>query len=192
MKPNGGNGASGTLGIGGTGGDAASTGGGGGGGGGGGYYGGGGGGGGQSNFDGGGGGGGSSFTAASATNVSGPTVTSAPPSVTIVYPVSIANLSTNSMSFGTRPLGRLGPEKVLTVTNKGSAPLLVSGVLLGGAKPGDYVISNRCQRAVPAGSRCYVGVRFAPQAKGTRVATLTLLSSAANAPGAVKLSGRGG
>jgi hypothetical protein len=78
------------------------------------------------------------------------------------------------------------------VTNHGSAPLIVSGVQLGGSKPDDYLISNRCQRPIAIGASCQIGVRFAPQAKGKSSATLTLLTNAKTAPPAVALSGTGG
>jgi hypothetical protein len=80
----------------------------------------------------------------------------------------------------------------LKVTNAGSAPLIVSGALLGGSHPDDYLISDRCQRPVAVGATCQIIVRFAPEAKGQRSATLKLLTNAATAPPRVALSGTGG
>jgi hypothetical protein len=70
--------------------------------------------------------------------------------------------------------------------------LIVSGVLLGGYKPDDYLIGNRCQRPVAVGASCQIGVRFAPQTKGKSSATLTLLTNAHTPPLPVALSGTGG
>ena len=163
----------------------------GGGGGGGGYFGGGGGGG-SATIGAGAGGGGSSFVAAGASAVSGPTVTGAGSMVSITYAAPTADESTPTVDFGTQPQGTATAEQALTVTNNGSAPLVVSGVLLGGSNPGDYLVDNRCQQPVAVGSVCQIGVRFDPQATGASSADLTLLTNALTAPAPVSLSGIGG
>ena len=155
----------------------------GGGGGGGGYYGGGGGG----ASSAGGGGGGSSF-AADATNVS-MTLSTAGPGVSITYAAPTADVSAAALHFGIQAPGTTGPAQAITLTNKGSAPLVVTGVLLGGADPGDFMVGDRCRQPVPPGSSCQLGVRFAPQVAGARAATLTLSTNAASPPPAVALSG---
>ncbi len=159
----------------------------GGGGGGGGYYGGGGGG--FCIFVTGGGGGGSSFVSPFVTTVIAPNLTTAPPGVSFTYAAPTADESTSALSFGVGTVGSAGAEQILTVTNNGSAPLLVSGILLGGADPGDFLIGNRCQSAVAPGASCQVGVRFNPQATGTRTGTMSLLANTAISPPAVKLTG---
>jgi hypothetical protein len=170
-------GVAGAFGFGGAGGTSSATGGSGGGGGG--YYGGGGGGAGVSVS--GGGGGGSSFVATGATNVSGPTPTTASAQVMIAYAVPTADVNAASLTFPQTPQGIASSEQDLTVTNNGSAPLLVAGVLVSGPDPGDYLIDNYCQQPVAAGSSCHVGVRFAPHAEGASSATLTLSESLASA-----------
>jgi len=188
-EPGNANGGQGLLGLGGEGGNSAFEAGGGGGGAG--YLGGGGGGAGAPVRSGS-GGGGSSFAASEATNVSGPIVTASAAEVAITYGAPTAEESAPEIEFGTQPLGTVGTEQVLTVTNEGSAPLIVSGVLLGGEDPGDYVSDDRCGQPVGIGASCEVGVRFSPQAEGERAATLTLLTNAATAPGVVSLTGTGG
>jgi hypothetical protein len=139
-----------------------------------------------------GGGGGSSFIAPGATNLSGPTPTTASPKVTITYPVPTVAESTHSIAFpGAQPLGVVSAVRTLNVTNHGSAPLIVSDVLLGGLRPDDYLINDRCKRPVAVGASCQIGVRFAPQVKGKSSATLTLLTNARTPP-PVALSGTGG
>lgn len=58
-------------------------------------------------------------------------------------------------------------------------------------RPGDFLLDDLCQQPVAPGSSCQLGVRFAPQAKGSRTATLTVVS---NAPTTlpVTLAGTGG
>lgn len=182
-------GVSGSYGFGGGGGGPCSNanviGGTGGGGGGGGYYGGGGGGCGAASGS---GGGGSSFTVPGAANVS-IALSNAAPGVTITYPAPTADVSPASLHFAPQTPGSAGPAQRLNVTNKGSAPLVVSGVLLGGVDPGDFLVADRCQQPVPVGSSCEIGVRFAPQAAGGRSARLILLTNAPSAPAEVALSG---
>lgn len=186
-------GSDGSFGLGGAGADGSAANGDGGGGGGGGYYGGGGGGTNDSaNLGGGGGGGGSSFASPIAQNVTGPSVTSNAPMVSITYAAPTADENTSSLSFGTQPQGTAGTEQDVTVTNNGSAPLVVSGYSVSGSDPGDYLIDDQCQSPVNPGSSCQIGVRFAPQAAGASSASLTLETNAATAPGAVSLSGTGG
>jgi hypothetical protein len=108
--------------------------------------------------------------------------------VSITYAAPTADVSAASLHFGSQAAGTVGPAQVLSVKNTGSAPLVVSGVLLGGANPDDFVIGNRCQLPVAVGSSCEIGVRFHPQVSGTRSATLTLLTNAASAPPAVALT----
>jgi Glycine rich protein/HYDIN/CFA65/VesB-like, Ig-like domain len=166
----------------------------GGGGGGGGYYGGGGGAGGDNS--GAGGGGGSSFLAPSATNPSGPTPTTASPSVTITYQAPsqpTATFSTQSLKFGrAQPVGSISSQQTLQVSNAGTAPLVISGVQTGGADPGDFLLDDLCQQPIAPGSSCQLGVRFAPQAKGSRTATLAVVTNAPTAPAPVTLTGTGG
>jgi len=166
----------------------------GGGGGGGGYYGGGGGAGGVNS--GAGGGGGSSFLAPSATNPSGPTPTTASPSVTITYQAPsqpTATFSTQSLKFGrAQPVGSISSQQTLQVSNAGTAPLVISGVQTGGADPGDFPLDDLCQQPIAPGSSCQLGVRFAPQAKGSRTATLAVVTNTPTAPAPVTLSGTGG
>lgn len=157
----------------------------GGGGGGGGYFGGGGGG---AVSAAGGGGGGSSFVGSGGTNAS-IGLSAAAPTVSLTYAAPTAAESTSSMHFGAQAPGTAGSEETLTVTNRGSAPLIVSGILLGGANPADFLLGDRCQQPVPVGSSCDVGVRFHPQATGGRSASLTLLTNAPSAPAVVSLSG---
>jgi hypothetical protein len=112
--------------------------------------------------------------------------------VSITYDAPTADESNSSINFDTQPQGTAGSGQVLTVTNNGSAPLIVSGVVVAGSNPGDYLIDNGCQQQVAAAASCTLVVRFDPQASGASSATLTLLTNAPTAPGVVSLSGTGG
>ena len=163
----------------------------GGGGGGGGYFGGGGGGS-ATTGSGGGGGGGASFTAPSVTGVVTVPDTSGTPSVTVTYTaVAIASLSPGGLIFPARLIGTTGDADAVTVTNTGSEPLTVTGTPLSGADPGDFALQSECTAALAPGAACRVLVRFTPRAAGTRVATLTVTSTAADGAVRVLLTGAG-
>lgn len=160
----------------------------GGGGGGGGFYGGGGGSGGYNSA--GSGGGGSSSLGQQASNASGPSVTSAPARVSITFAVPAVTLRATTLSLGSEPQGSVGIQQAITVTNSGSAPLLISGVQTAGDY-GDYLIADACQTPVDPGQNCQIGVRFAPQTQGQSAGTLTIFSNAPTAPATLRLSGTG-
>jgi hypothetical protein len=114
------------------------------------------------------GGGGSSFVHADGTPVLGPLPTTAPPGVSLTYPAPQVEQDVEG--------------RTLKVTNHGSAPLIVAGVLLAGAEPDDFVVDSRCRQPVAPRASCEVEVRSGS-------ATITLLTNAAIAPRPVKLSG---
>ncbi len=183
-------GASGSLGAGGAGGGGGYPAGGGGGGG---LYGGGGGGAGaytSSGLGGGGGGGGSSFGPAGASFAQDTTGT---PQVTITPPPAAAELSSSSLAFSPQPQTTLSAPQTLTIKNDGGSPLTVSGFTFAGADAGDFLIgSDNCRAMIDSGQTCQLTVRFAPQAPGSRSATLEVQSNDPNSPTSVALSGTGG
>ena len=55
--------------------------------------------------------------------------------MTITYAAPAVRQSATVIGFATQPHGTVSAEQTLTVTNNGSAPLVVSGVVLGGPIP---------------------------------------------------------
>jgi hypothetical protein len=108
-----------------------------------------------------------------------------------------ADLSPATLSFATAaapvPAGTVSAPQRLTITNNGAIALKVSSFELAGANPDDFfTTSDDCREPVPAGASCSVGVRFAPQAQGTRTATLTVLSDTRSGTATATLTGEGG
>lgn len=99
---------------------------------------------------------------------------------------------------GSADYGRLAPGHVKTrsfrVVNQGNAPLRVSGVGVGGADAGSFaVLGETCTTgAVEPGAACGVRVRFAPQERGARSATLRVTANDAAGTTSVPLTGEGG
>lgn len=162
----------------------------GGGGGGGGYYGGGGGGAGNGG-NGAGGGGGSSLVPLSSSVSTDATGT---PSVTITAPPPpAAQVTPSNLMFDAQPQSTLSTPQTVTITNGGSSALGVTGASFGGADADDFLVgSSTCGGQVQPGQACQLTVRFAPQAQGTRTATLQIQSDDPNSPATVTVTGTGG
>lgn len=85
---------------------------------------------------------------------------------------------------------------VLTVSNTGTANLVLSSLTLGGSFPADYTLGGTCTAGgtVAPGGNCTVSVTFTPGAVGARGATLTLAHNDSTVNGGstvVTLSGTG-
>jgi serine protease len=102
--------------------------------------------------------------------------------------VSIASAS---ISFPTTAVGSSAPAQTVTLTNTGTGPLLVGGVSLTGANPGDFAISaDSCSnQTIAPGASCSISVTYTPSATGTRTANLSIPSNAPGSPHRVDLSG---
>ena len=99
-------------------------------------------------------------------------------------------LSPGSLSFGAQQVGTTGPVQNVTVTNDGTADLDVSGIVITGADPGDFVAQSTCGVVVP-GSSCSVAVQFAPTAIDLRQATVAVADDAPGSPQGFAVSGYG-
>jgi hypothetical protein len=113
--------------------------------------------------------------------LSAPTAVPGAPTLTFGSPTAI-------------PQGTVSAPQPVSFTNNGSAPLNVSGFSVAGANPGDFLIrtdNDTCRAPVAPGSSCSASISFAPQAQGSRTATLTALTNAATNP-TVTLNGTAG
>lgn len=82
----------------------------------------------------------------------------------------------SSVSFGSQPVGTLGPPQTVTIRNVGDRQD-VSSVFIGGAHPDDvFLMSTNCGGPQPnlEFAECEARLRFAPSAVGQRSAVLTL------------------
>lgn len=104
---------------------------------------------------------------------------------------AFANLSSSSLAFPNQQAGTASATQSVSLTNKGPAPLIVSGVALTGAGAGSFTkVTDGCQgTTLAAGASCAIGVVFSPGAAGAASATLAVSSTAANSLPTVALSG---
>jgi hypothetical protein len=91
--------------------------------------------------------------------------------------------------FGSVAVGTISAAKPITLTNVGSAPLVVTQI----AVSGDFVRTdpNACLGALDIQASCVITVAFTPALPGPRTGTLTLTDNALDNPQQLVLTGVG-
>ena len=102
-----------------------------------------------------------------------------------------AALLTSSLTFAPQAPGVNSTAQNVTLTNSGSAPLVISGISFGGTNGGDFSQTNNCGSAVPANSSCQISITFTPLAGGNRNATLLIANNGVGGTQTVDLAGTG-
>jgi hypothetical protein len=100
--------------------------------------------------------------------------------------------SPTSLNFGSQPVGTPGNIQSLTITNTGTAPLMISSLTLTGGSRGEFTLATDSGESLlaPGASRS-LGARFTPAAPGSRSASLVITDNAAGSPHSVALAGTG-
>jgi len=87
----------------------------------------------------------------------------------------IATVSPASLTFGIQVIGTPSTAQVVTLSNTGTAPLIVSSIV---SNLGDFLQTNNCGASLATGSSCSINVTFLPTTSaGARSGTLTLSTS---------------
>ncbi|GEM_PF-1291066 len=101
-----------------------------------------------------------------------------------------------SLNFGAINLENSSEPRAVTISNTGSAPLLLGDIRVGGN--GDFVsdrnapIGASCSNVtLQPGQNCGFNVIFLPQVEGDRTAQITIPSNSANSPAIITLQGTG-
>jgi hypothetical protein len=113
--------------------------------------------------------------------------------------IPTVTVSPASLSFGTQIVGTTSAPQTVTLTNNGTAAVLISitsPIAVSGGSPAaanaDFAIaSNTCGSSVAAGAQCTVGVTFKPSVAAAETATLVFTDSDGTSPQNVALSGTG-
>jgi Abnormal spindle-like microcephaly-assoc'd, ASPM-SPD-2-Hydin len=103
------------------------------------------------------------------------------------------SFSPTSLAFGTQKLNMASAAQTVTVTNSGTAALMISGLSLSGTNAADFAVAGGTCAAgssVAAGASCTAQVKFTPTVAGARTASLDVASNATGAH-SVALSGSG-
>jgi 6-phosphogluconolactonase (cycloisomerase 2 family) len=106
-----------------------------------------------------------------------------------VTPAPMVSVTPSSYTFPATNIGATSAPQTFTFTNTGTATLEISSLTLGGPNPGDFTETNACGTSVIAASHCTVTIAFAPQATGTRTATVNITDNAPDSPQSISLTG---
>ena len=96
------------------------------------------------------------------------------------------SVSPISLTFGNVVVGTISASKLVSVTNTGSATLIVSSV----AATANFAQSNNCARIAPK-MKCTITVTFSPAARMHYTGTLTITDNASPGTQTVPLQGTG-
>ncbi|MFO1324906.1 MAG: choice-of-anchor D domain-containing protein [Burkholderiales bacterium] len=95
-----------------------------------------------------------------------------------------------TVTFATQAVGTTSAVKTLTVTNVGTSPVTVSGIV--SSAPTEFAVTPQNCATLAAGASCTIDVTFKPAAAGARAATITVTSTGTGSPQTIAASGTGG
>jgi len=98
---------------------------------------------------------------------------------------------TSGLTYAAQLVGTASGPQTLTLTNTGSALLMIDGITVTGANSGEFAESNTCGVSVAAGANCTISVTFTPGATGSRSASIVIADNAPDSPQSASLSGTG-
>lgn len=111
-----------------------------------------------------------------------------------VAPISapVTSLLPLSLQFSDQNIGSASASRSISLSNSGSAPLILSGISLTGSNASEFGLSHDCVAVLPASGGCTITITFQPQFEGLRQAALTIVdNSSASLAHSVALSGTG-
>jgi hypothetical protein len=100
-----------------------------------------------------------------------------------------AVLSPNEQVFAAQAVGTASEIRTVEISNAGGEALGLGSISLGGKNPGDFSILKDCGGRLAGGAACTIHVMFRPMAEGSRMAVLSVATSAGEV--SVALSGTG-
>ena len=106
-------------------------------------------------------------------------------------PVPAVGLSATSLAFGNQTLGTTSAVKSVSISNTGTANLVLGTITTTGTNAAEFAPSKCSGSTLTPGTSCAVDVTFTPAALNARSATLSIPSNASGSPHGVALSGNG-
>ena len=100
-------------------------------------------------------------------------------------------LAPTSLNFGNQAVGTKSLPKRVTLSNKGSVAVNITGISFTGTNATDFAETNTCGTSVAAGASCSITVTFTPSATGNRTATLSVTDDGGASPQTVSVAGTG-
>jgi FG-GAP-like repeat/Abnormal spindle-like microcephaly-assoc'd, ASPM-SPD-2-Hydin len=98
-------------------------------------------------------------------------------------------LSPASLTFATQVEGTSSAAQNVTLTNTGTAPLVITSIGITGADSTSFTETNNCGQTVAPAASCAIGVTFAPVQAGSLTASVSVADDAAGSPQTVGLAG---
>jgi hypothetical protein len=96
-----------------------------------------------------------------------------------------------SLAFGSVPIRTNSTPQAVTVTNTGTAPLVINRISLNGGNAAQFSQNNNCPASLGVGANCTINVTFNPTTRGAKATTLNVVVAAPAASQAVPLTGTG-
>ena len=106
-------------------------------------------------------------------------------------PTPAVGLSATTLDFGSQTVGMSSAIKSVSISNTGTANLVLSTIMTTGTNAADFAASKCSGSTLTPGTSCAVDVTFTPAALNARTATLSIVSNAGGSPHGVALSGNG-
>jgi len=106
-------------------------------------------------------------------------------------PTPAVGLSATTLAFGNQTIGMTSAAKTVSISNTGTANLVLGSITTTGTNAAEFAPSNCSNTTLTPGTNCSISVTFTPAALNTRTATLSIPSNAGGSPHGVALSGNG-
>jgi hypothetical protein len=100
-------------------------------------------------------------------------------------------LAPTSLSFGNQKVHTKGAAKKITMTNKGTGPVNISGISITGTDAKDFTETNNCPAKLASKAKCTIKVIFDPKVTGQLSADVSVSDDGGGSPQTVSLSGTG-
>jgi hypothetical protein len=111
---------------------------------------------------------------------------------TVLAPVAVVTPA--ALSFAAQSVNTASRASVVTVRNTGTVPLVITGIVKGGANPAQFVVNNGCLiggAGLAPGTFCTIKVKFKPTVVGVKNASFVVNVAAPAASKTVTLTGIG-
>ncbi len=118
-------------------------------------------------------------------------VSGSPQTVTLTGTGTYVSFNPPTFNFGNQPVGTKSLGKKITLSNKGSVSVSITGISITGTNAANFAQTNTCGTSVAAGASCFVTVTFTPSAKGKRTGSVSVSDNGGGSPQTVGLSGTG-
>ena len=102
----------------------------------------------------------------------------------------IITVATTPIAFPNQLVGTSSVASTVSISNTGTAPLHISGVIIAGSNASSFTTSNDCPTAIAINASCTLSVTFNPNAMGALSGTVTINSDGGTAQ-AINLTGTG-